>query len=206
MVYISELFPNPSGVDTGKEWIEVCNNGTQMQSLAGWKLQDASAKSFIMNDVLIAPQSCAVLDNAQTKISLNNDKETVSLFDAGGTLIDSVSYEKAVKDDQALARANAGGELQITTTPTKGEMVNVITAPVSRAKAKTSSTTLSGTESMQHETWNMEQGAQDKTWNVEHGTILVPGTGLWEVILVGACVAGVLAVVFTKVAVQLKSK
>ncbi len=197
-IYISELLPNPSGKDTGNEWMEICNNGTQPQPLTGWKLQDASAKSFTIQNISVAPQSCVVFGNTETKISLNNDKETLSLFDVGGNSVDRVSYNTVVKDDQALARVSASGELQITTTPTKGEIQNIITAPEARTtkdiKSETENRAITTTS--QNGLWNMGDGAQAQ--------ILTSGIPMWHVILIGVCVAGILAVLFTKAALELR--
>ena len=199
-IYISELLPNPAGKDVGNEWIEICNNGSQPQSLAGWKLQDASVKSFTIQNVFMAPQSCVVFGNTETKISLNNDKETVSLFDASGTLVDSVSYSKAVKDDQALVRDASTNDLQLTTTPTKGEIKNIITASPARV-----------TESIESRIGNeiTTTTSQNGSWNVENGVqeqVLTSGMSIGEVVLIGMCVVGILTAVFIKVVMQLKPK
>jgi len=201
MVYLSEFFPNPAGKDTGNEWIEVCNDSAQSQSLAGWKLQDASAKSFTIGDVSVAPQSCVVFGNTETKISLNNDKETISLFDAGGILQDAVSYSKAVKDNQALARNLSTNNLQLTTTPTKGEMKNVITGVASKIK-KVASSTNSEAQNINSE---VPQGGVLSLDNETGTQTLTSGTNIFEVIVIGVCVAGVLAYVFTKIAIALRA-
>jgi len=201
MIFISELFPNPVGKDAGAEWIEVCNNGTEAQSFTGWKLQDASAKNFIISDISLAPQSCAVFGNAETKISLNNDKETISLFDASGIQIDSVSYSKAVKDDYALARTSTNGELQITTTPTRGIIENRITIPISRTKTSSLPRAMEGTTEIP-----TTEGVGVHVATSGDETILVSGTNIGEVILIGACIAGVLAALFVKTAARLKTE
>ena len=47
--------------------------------------------------------------------------------------------------------------------------------------------------------WSMEQGTPNEAQTI------VPGTSIWEVILIGACVAGALAYVFTKIAITLRA-
>lgn len=211
MVFISELFPNPAGTDTGNEWIELCNSGLQTQALAGWRLEDASKKTFTIGDVSVAPQSCVIFENAETKISLNNDKETISLFDAHDTLVDRISYNKAIKDNQALARLAPTGELQITTNPTKGKIENVITGIATRSSrkamdgtAKIPSSPLSKVlEDAAISTIAADVGTSTK---VSEQKMLISGTSLWEPVFVGVCVAGILTVVFVKIALQLKQK
>ena len=197
-VYISELFPNPAGKDTGNEWIEICNDGVQSQSLIGWKLKDASTKSFTISTSSIAPQSCVVFGNTETKISLNNDKETLSLFDTGGNLVDEVSYALVVKDDQALVRVEGRGELQITTTPTRGEIQNVIAQPITKNQKLKTEDDVAQQTTTQNGSWNVENGVQ------EH--MLTSGMSIGEPILIGVCVVGILTGVFIKAALELRRK
>lgn len=203
-IYISELLPNPAGKDAGNEWIEVCNNGLQSKSLTGWKLQDASAKKFTIANTSVVPQSCAVFGNTETKISLNNDKEIISLFNMDGVLQDSVSYSGTIKDDQSLARATPTGELQITTSPTKGEIRNIITAPSARTTKDNPPT--GGLETENKITTTM---SQDELWGVENGAqtqVLASEMNIWQVILIGACVAGILTTLFMKVVAELRKE
>jgi hypothetical protein len=176
----------------------------QTQLLTGWKLQDASGKIFTVGDTLVAPQSCVVFGNTETKISLNNDKETISLFNADGNLVDLVSYSKTVKDNQALARASAGGELQITTTPTKGDMRNVITAPPPLRKASASAK--ASVDKTEDTAKNIQSTMviQSEQTDIKNEKVLVSGTNLWEPILIGVCVAGALAVMFVKIVIVLR--
>lgn len=194
-IYISELFPNPAGKDANNEWIELCNNGSQLQSLTGWGLKDASVKSFTIQNISVAPRSCVVFGNIETKLSLNNDKETISLFDTSGVLQDSVSYNTAVKDNYALARVGSSDSLQLTTTPTKGDIQNVITAPEARTTKNKITTTIPTTVDVGTQT---EASGQIQT--------LSSGINIWQVIFIGICVAGVLAIIFTKVAMDMRNK
>ncbi|MFA7201717.1 MAG: lamin tail domain-containing protein [Candidatus Paceibacterota bacterium] len=199
-IYVSELLPNPAGKDAGNEWIEVCNNGSQSKSLAGWKLQDASAKKFTIANTSVVPQSCVVFGNTETKISLNNDKEIISLFNMDGVSQDSVSYSGTIKDDQSLARATPTGELQITTSPTKGEIQNIITAPEAQMTQDTKT---------EIENKIIATTSQNGLWDVENGVqtqILTSGINMWQVILIGVCVAGILTALFMKVVIELRKE
>ncbi len=208
-IYISELLPNPAGKDVGNEWIEICNNGSQPQSLAGWKLQDASVKSFTIQNIFVAPQSCVVFGNTETKISLNNDKETVSLFDMSGNLVDRASYTTVVKDDQALVWDTSIKNLQLTTTPTKGEIRNIIAASPARTTKNTKLNTENKITTTIPTTVDVGTPAYRQAGRLEaSGQIqtLTPGMSIGEVVLIGACVVGILTVIFMKVVMQLKPK
>lgn len=101
---ISEFLPNPVGKDTDAEWIELFNNGDSEINLSGWRLKDASGKIFSFGNIEISPGGYAVLDYKTTKISLNNDGETLFLFDRDGNLIDKAEYVGAAPEGKSLIR------------------------------------------------------------------------------------------------------
>ncbi len=105
MVVIESLLPNPVGPDRGAEWIELTNRGTDAVNLSGWSLKDASGKVFVLSGTL-APQGGIKLQDPQTKITLNNDTDTIYLYDRSGGLIDKLSYENPA-EGEIVARGGA---------------------------------------------------------------------------------------------------
>lgn len=91
-VYIKEFLPNPVGKDTDGEYIKLFNEGVDDINLSGWKIVDASGKKFNLNGYTIKTNSELVLSYSATKISLNNNGETLFLYDSAGNLIDEVGY------------------------------------------------------------------------------------------------------------------
>lgn len=118
MIVLNEFLPNPDGVAYGfdfgddssdmpqGEWVELYNNSTFDIDLAGYYLTDADGHKI---DV----ESCRTTNTAGTIISakgflvvyrngggscnshnfsLNNDGDTINLFETGGRLIDSYIY------------------------------------------------------------------------------------------------------------------
>jgi len=61
-------------------------------------LKDASGKTFILSGV-INPRGELVLKNSQTKIILNNNADTIYLYDKSGKLADSLSYESSIEGE-----------------------------------------------------------------------------------------------------------
>lgn len=120
-IYISELLPNPAGKDTQGEFIELANAKDVAVSLTGWSLKDASGKTYVIESGSVPGRGFFVLWYPQTKISLNNDKETLELYDVSGNLQDALSYQQTLHDDETLIREGAFTSFLLTTTPTPGE-------------------------------------------------------------------------------------
>jgi len=111
-VFISRLIPNPAGKDAEGERITLFNDSTGAVSVSGWSLSDASGKAYIIGAHTIESGGEYTLEYAQTKISLNNTGDTLTLKDAAGNIIDSVSYTGSVADDVILARTAPGETLR----------------------------------------------------------------------------------------------
>jgi hypothetical protein len=104
-IKINEIFPNPKGSDSGSEWIEVRNEGTEPVYLHNWTVDDGDEKSPIgssawkIQSPTVSPGGLALLMIPSGKFALDNtNKETVRLFNENGILVDSVSYEKSEED------------------------------------------------------------------------------------------------------------
>lgn len=97
-ILITELLPNPKGSDTENEWIELFNSDDKDINLANWKLDDSEegSKPYIFsNKTIIKKNEYLIIPRTLSKLSLNNNKDSVRLYDFEGTLIDEVGYEKA---------------------------------------------------------------------------------------------------------------
>ncbi|PIP46114.1 MAG: hypothetical protein COX15_01430 [Candidatus Colwellbacteria bacterium CG23_combo_of_CG06-09_8_20_14_all_42_19] len=103
MIYIKELIPNPVGSDVGRELIKLINQGEEKVDLDGWKLSDLSGKTFLFTNRFILPQQELELKNSETKISLNNDGDTITLYNAVGDKTDVLSYSETYEGEIILA-------------------------------------------------------------------------------------------------------
>lgn len=90
MVRIKEFLADPTGPDTGAEYISLVNDGDEAILLTGWKLQDKSGKTFNLSEYTLPAGKEMRLFSSATKITLNNSDETVLLFDATGALADEL--------------------------------------------------------------------------------------------------------------------
>jgi hypothetical protein len=91
-VIISELYPYPN---IGEEFIELYNNTEQAIDITGWKIADL-AKSFTLSGIIPA-KGYKTYNQSETKIALNNTKETVTLTDNYNQIQSTTSYTKAYK-------------------------------------------------------------------------------------------------------------
>lgn len=130
-IYINELLPNPVGSDEA-EWIELVNAGDQAVDLAGWKIKDASAKSYTIeaadfDAILIGPAGFLIIERSVSGLTLNNDGDLISLLGPDSSVIHETQYTGSAAEGVAWARAETG-EFFWTITLTKAAK-NVITAP-----------------------------------------------------------------------------
>jgi len=101
---INEFIPNPDGSDEENEWIEIYNPGTNEVNLNGWKLKDASDKEYNFKDEKITSGGYLVLNRPQTKITINNDAETLSLIAPDGTVVSQIEYSGGSQEGYSFAR------------------------------------------------------------------------------------------------------
>lgn len=104
---ISEIFPNPSGTDTGKEWIEIHNKSTEPINIGGWKIQTKNGKTYILpENAMIPAEGYMSFTDKTSKLQLKNTNEELWLIDPEGSLSDHVTYESA-PENESFARIAA---------------------------------------------------------------------------------------------------
>ena len=103
---ISEFLPNPIGKDTDSEFIELFNDSQKQINLTGWKIKDASGKTFTFKNQTIGAGEYLALNYKTTKITLNNDAETLYFYDPNGNLIDKGGFSGAAPAGKSFVRQN----------------------------------------------------------------------------------------------------
>ncbi len=140
-VSITELMYDLPGSDSGREWIEVENAGSEAVDIFSWKLFEANTNHTISTTsqtglLALPPRGYAIIaDDPQkflvdwpgfsgllfgSSFSLNNSGEALSLKDANGAVVDSVTFDGsmgAAGDGSALLRF---GSTFVATAPTPG--------------------------------------------------------------------------------------
>lgn len=148
-VVINELLPNPLGSDEENEFIELKNIGSKPVRLFGWTLDDSTKGSpyrFAKNSTIVSGK-ILLLYRRDTNIALNNDTDTISLFDPRGKVIAKVTYQKPVSEGNSWNRTN-GTSFVWSASPTPGKENTTIVqsnvtpspkpSPPSRRKTTTS--------------------------------------------------------------------
>ncbi len=99
MIVIKEVLPNPAGKDAAGEWIGIFNDGASSVNLSGWSLKDASGKKFIFGNETILPNQELKLPYSLTRINLNNDGDTITLWNVAGENADEITYGQVGEEE-----------------------------------------------------------------------------------------------------------
>ena len=108
------------------------NTGTEPVALEGWTLKDASDKTYTFTQTdLLAAGAILKLPRSETKLTLNNDADELTLLSPAKELIDQLSYDNASKgetykrtqniwhwsSDVPSAQSTTISQLPVDTTP-----------------------------------------------------------------------------------------
>jgi hypothetical protein len=110
-MFIDSFLPNPIGKDTDGEWIKLFNDGNETINLSGWRLKDASGKTFIFKEQKIKAGEYLVLDYKTTKIPLNNNGETLFLYAQNGDLVSQAGYGGVAEEGKIFHNNQSAKEL-----------------------------------------------------------------------------------------------
>lgn len=99
-IVLWNILPNPIGNDL-KEFIEIRNTSSELRMLWGCILQDSS-KKFKLPDEFLEAWKSRYFFNPESKISLGNSKDTITLS-CNGEVFWQQSYERKIKDNELLS-------------------------------------------------------------------------------------------------------
>lgn len=119
IIVFSELLPNVSGSDTGREFIELHNPNAQEISLDGYRLEVGKnfEKLIVIEDISIPAMGYAVFYNTELGFTLLNTTSSVRLSAPAGNVVSEASYNDP-SDDEAWAFID--GVWQYTNRPSPG--------------------------------------------------------------------------------------
>jgi hypothetical protein len=144
-VRINEFLPDPSGADTGREWIELFNLSGSEINLKDWTLDDEEGGSTsykIPADFILPAGGYALFGNDATKLVLNNTSDHVRLFSPDGKMIDDAAYS-GVKENQADSYFSTGFVWNNNLTPgaVNSLAIAAVDAPLAVASNQTTGLT-----------------------------------------------------------------
>lgn len=115
-IVINELYPNPNQDE--EEFIELYNRADREINLKGWTIADKNKHYKIDSKITIGPKQYLLFYYHQTKITLNNSGDRISLIYPDGEVADQTSYKKANK---GISWSRKGNDFLFTAKPTPGE-------------------------------------------------------------------------------------
>jgi Lamin Tail Domain len=197
-IVMTEVMYDVPGTDTGREWVEVRNDGATAVDLSAWKFFEANVahKIAAVGSVNIAPGAFAVIADVPDKFladnpgfagqvfdstfSLSGDGEALVLRDAGGSDVDSVSYDTTVgaKGDGMSLQKTADGRW-VAATPTPGSantatQSEVVANDSGDAAATDSGSDVTSTSSASSSTMGQSQDSQA---TLAHASQAIANTG-----------------------------
>ncbi len=147
-VLFTEIMYNPIGADTGREWVEIYNDGTTTVDLTGWKFGDASS----LNHTIFAPND----DKHPGQGSMNIPAGGYAIIadDASDFLLTHTGYVGTVLDTT------------LSLTNTNGIEISLRSESNGPALAKTAYVPLEGA----NETGNTLQRTESGAWVASSST------------------------------------
>lgn len=95
--FFSEVFPNTED-DANLEYFSISNASCVPVSLSGYSASDAAGKTFTFDsEAILPPLGFFSVPRIRSKIFLNNEDETLRLFDPVSILVDEFSYSSSSK-------------------------------------------------------------------------------------------------------------
>ncbi|MFH1621013.1 MAG: lamin tail domain-containing protein [Patescibacteria group bacterium] len=154
MLRLNEIMPNPL---SGKEWVEIVSldNGNSIP-LSGCMLHDSQGKIFTISDIILDTATESHIIVELTSAKLNNDGDSVALYDPDGKLVDVISYTYSEKGNPFIRYPDKTGEWQLSLSSTPSS-TNILTQ-----EAETQMTATENTPS-QSATENISQVQQSTT-------------------------------------------
>nr|WP_275451307.1 lamin tail domain-containing protein [Sorangium cellulosum] len=118
-VIINEVLANEPGSDPDGEFVEIINVGTATASIGGWKLADSTGtRHTFPAGASLAPSTAVVVYGHASAVpagvigavgastgalGLNNGSDTVTLRNAAGAAVSSVSYTSALSNQDGVS-------------------------------------------------------------------------------------------------------
>jgi hypothetical protein len=138
-IILSEVLPNPTGSDTGHEFIELHNPTNETISLKGCLLQtSANSEKYNLPDIGMDPGTYTVFNDMVTGLTLPNS--------AGGTVwllspteeISTTSYPTNIEEDAGWSYINGQWQISYISTPGRANiMLDVKPCPTGQIRNTT---------------------------------------------------------------------
>lgn len=121
-IRLNEILPNPSTSESMDEFIELYNASDEVVDLAGWVLGDASTNTYAIDaadfdSTAVNAGEYFVVYRAESGVALNNNGDSVKLYQPNEDLLNSMAYTESAKDDLSYNFTDDGWKWSIKSTP-----------------------------------------------------------------------------------------
>lgn len=150
------LYPNATGSDEEEEYIVIENIGTEAIDLLSWSIEDGSTDQYTFeSSLMIVAGATLTLSRPESKLTLNNNGDTLELIAPDGDVVDLVTYGNSAKGatydlvngtwmwsgtatvaESTVAESTAT-ESTTTSTPTTASVTNTVTNSTNSTYAST---------------------------------------------------------------------
>ena len=110
IVQITAALPNPEGEDTGNEWVELTNPGSDPVSLDGWVLYDRQQRSLALDGSIPGGESKKVMvpRGRADAFVLSNKGGFIALYNDGSSSKDGTEQLIVIDTDRGRLRGILG--------------------------------------------------------------------------------------------------
>lgn len=125
---ITELLPNVSGVDTGKEFIEIYNPNNHSVEIEGYSLElgPTYSKKYVLGKQLLDPFSFMTFGDVLTKLTLPNSSASLRLIAPNGDTVSQVDSYDSPKDDESWALISNVWQFTNQPTPESANLPSLV--------------------------------------------------------------------------------
>jgi hypothetical protein len=140
-IEITELLPDPASPssDADDEYIELFNPNTENIYLNGWKLTDAAGHSAKLDGLVVGSNQYLAIYSAQSKLSLNNSGDVISLINPSGSVVMSTPDYGAAKEGLTFGVSADGWGWLSEPTPDRANAALATEEALSAASTKAKS-------------------------------------------------------------------
>ena len=79
-IIITEIFPNPKGIDLDKEFIEIKNVSQRKIDITDCIIANLAKQNYIIPSITMMPESIVTFYRKKTNLALNNNKDKITLY------------------------------------------------------------------------------------------------------------------------------
>jgi len=108
-IFLNEIIPNPEGIDSKNEWVELFNFSDEKIDLTGWWIENSNGKRFYLESAQINPGNFYVIAISLSSFSIRNrNGDRISLLNPNGEIVDSVSWKESAPSGASYSRRGKG--------------------------------------------------------------------------------------------------